>query len=122
MGANNPQTIRLIDHINSSDNGTYYEILGWIDNDRSKVGKEFFGYKVLGTFEILKEDSSKSRNNAFTLSVLRSIVVNILKLHKVSNFNEVIEKPQPGLQPFDIPWAFTFCLHRCQIYFNSSVK
>ena len=39
----------------------------------------------------LKEDSSKSRNNAFTLSVLRSIVVNILKLHKVPNFNEIIE-------------------------------
>ena len=59
MGANNPQTIRLIDHINSSDNGTYYEILGWIDNDRSKVDKEIFGYKVLGTFEILKEDVYK---------------------------------------------------------------
>ena len=40
----------------------------------------------------LKEDSSKSRENAFILSVLRSIVVNILKLHKVSNFNEIIEK------------------------------
>ena len=39
----------------------------------------------------LKEDNSKSRNNAFTLSVLRSIVVNILKLHKIPNFNEVIE-------------------------------
>jgi len=39
----------------------------------------------------LKEDKSKSNKHAFRLSILRSVVVNILKLHKVSNFNEVIE-------------------------------
>lgn len=45
----------------------------------------------------LKEDTSKSRKNAFSLSVLRSVVVNILKLHKVYNFNEIIESCKNSL-------------------------
>lgn len=55
MGVNNPQTIRLISDINKSSKTFTYEIIGWIDSDLSKVGNEYFGYKVLGTPSILKE-------------------------------------------------------------------
>jgi len=55
MGANNPQTLRLIDDINKSEREFFYEIVGWIDNDINKIGSEYFGYKVLGTPEVLRE-------------------------------------------------------------------
>jgi len=55
MGANNPQILRLIDDINKSEREFFYEIVGWIDNDFNKIGNEYFGYKVLGTPEILTE-------------------------------------------------------------------
>lgn len=52
LGANNPQTLRLITDINQSSRDKI-NILGWIDNDKKKIGKYFFGFKVLGTPEIL---------------------------------------------------------------------
>jgi acetyltransferase EpsM len=53
LGANNPQTLRLISDINQSSIEKI-NILGWIDNDNNKIGKYLFGIKVLGTPEILK--------------------------------------------------------------------
>lgn len=52
MGANNPQTIRLIDDINETSTEKH-EILGWVDNDLTKEGRIFFGFSVLGPPDIL---------------------------------------------------------------------
>jgi len=59
MGANNPQTVRLIDDINSARDDIRYQILGWVDNDQTKTGQLFFGYLVLGTPEILRQEVYK---------------------------------------------------------------
>jgi sugar O-acyltransferase (sialic acid O-acetyltransferase NeuD family) len=59
MGANNPQTLRLINDINNAQDKIKYEILGWIDNDKSKIGSDYFGFKVLGLPNILNDDLYK---------------------------------------------------------------
>jgi acetyltransferase EpsM len=64
LGANNPQTLRLISDINQSTNEKI-NILGWIDNDQKKVGKYFFGIKVLGTPEIL---NTIDKSNLFLIN------------------------------------------------------
>lgn len=56
MGVNNPQTLRLIEDINSFQDDVCYEIVGWIDNDDQKIGNYYFGYKVLGTPDILEDE------------------------------------------------------------------
>ncbi len=85
--------------INEKTNEESYSIDYYISNFQ-KSAKEFseiiLNYWKIETMHqykdvSLKEDNSKSRENAFKLSILRSIVINILKLHKVSNFNEIIE-------------------------------
>lgn len=46
LGANNPETLRDISaQKNVIPN---FEVVGFLDNDKSKIGKDFHGYKVLG--------------------------------------------------------------------------
>lgn len=46
LGANNPETLRDIS-AQKKDNSNF-EVVGFLDNDKNKVGKDFRGYKVLG--------------------------------------------------------------------------
>lgn len=57
-GANNPETLRLIEEINKV-NERQINIIGWVDNDKNKIGTLIFGYKVLGDFDILKDVAYK---------------------------------------------------------------
>jgi len=52
LGANNPETIRVINACKKSN--PTLEFCGFIDNDKSKIGKDFFGYPILGGFDYLE--------------------------------------------------------------------
>jgi sugar O-acyltransferase (sialic acid O-acetyltransferase NeuD family) len=46
LGANNPETLR---DISAQKNvAPHFEVIGFLDNDKNKIGKDFHGYKVLG--------------------------------------------------------------------------
>jgi sugar O-acyltransferase (sialic acid O-acetyltransferase NeuD family) len=51
LGANNPETIRLIEDINALR--SQYRIEGWVDNDAAKHGASYLGFPVLGSPEVL---------------------------------------------------------------------
>ena len=60
LGANNPQTVRIIDTIRENQGRApgcpeRMEFLGFIDNDSSKKGTDFHGYRVFGGFEVLDD-------------------------------------------------------------------
>ncbi len=52
IGASNPETIRMIRAVNRV---SPTEFLGFIDNDPNKRGTQFYGYRVYGGFECLKD-------------------------------------------------------------------
>lgn len=56
------ETVWLIEDINRKKRT--YLILGFLDDDREKTGKEFYGYKILGTTERLEELESRPRVSA----------------------------------------------------------
>lgn len=56
------EVVWLIEDINRKKRT--YLILGFLDDDREKTGKEFYGYKVLGTTEKLEEAGNGSRVSA----------------------------------------------------------
>ncbi|MEI7998051.1 MAG: transferase [Candidatus Omnitrophota bacterium] len=51
IGANNPETIRMISAVKEKDSA--FEFLGFIDNDPEKKGKSFFGFPVFGGSECI---------------------------------------------------------------------
>ena len=51
MGANNPETIRVVNAVNAAGGGM--ELVGFIDNDPAKQGGSFHGYPVLGGYDAL---------------------------------------------------------------------
>jgi sugar O-acyltransferase (sialic acid O-acetyltransferase NeuD family) len=51
LGANNPETIRIINAIKAKDQSFHF--LGFIDNDESKWGTQFYGYPVLGGTDLV---------------------------------------------------------------------
>jgi sugar O-acyltransferase (sialic acid O-acetyltransferase NeuD family) len=53
IGANNPETLRMINACRKADPGI--EFAGFLDNDPAKAGKEFLGLPVLGDFSWLKD-------------------------------------------------------------------
>jgi sugar O-acyltransferase (sialic acid O-acetyltransferase NeuD family) len=88
LGANNPQTIRLINDINSNKNylDDKINVLGWIDNDVTKVGQTIFGYKVLGTPDILSDNKFKSVflvNNITRDGLVRKLTTEQLLIFKL---------------------------------------
>jgi len=53
LGANNPETIRMIQCVRRSNPD--FNVLGFIDNDPLKKNKLFWGYTVFGGFEVLHQ-------------------------------------------------------------------
>jgi len=53
LGAANPETGRMILSVQRVQPG--FQVLGFLDNDPSKKGKDFLGYPVLGGFEVLDQ-------------------------------------------------------------------
>lgn len=53
LGANNPETVRVVQAVN--DREPTFDLAGFLDNDPSKQGREFFGYPVLGGSEVVAE-------------------------------------------------------------------
>jgi len=51
LGANNPETIRVIRAVQRVNPN--FEVLGFIDNDPAKEGTLFYGYNVFGGFGVL---------------------------------------------------------------------
>lgn len=61
IGANNPETIRMIDAVKRIYPN--FDVLGFLDNDEKKIGSAFYGYRVLsGTKNI---DAELIRNAQF---------------------------------------------------------
>jgi sugar O-acyltransferase (sialic acid O-acetyltransferase NeuD family) len=46
FGASNPETIRMIQAVENSSPD--FQVAGFLDNDKSKHGKNFFGYDIIG--------------------------------------------------------------------------
>jgi sugar O-acyltransferase (sialic acid O-acetyltransferase NeuD family) len=46
LGANNPETVRVVQAVN--DREPTFELVGFLDNDPAKQGRDFWGYPVLG--------------------------------------------------------------------------
>lgn len=64
LGAKNPQTIRMIEAIRENQGlasgcDERMEFLGFLDNDSSKKGMDFHGYRVFGGFECLDDFSGQ---------------------------------------------------------------
>lgn len=53
LGAANPETRRMFLSVSRADPD--FEVLGFIDNDPAKKGREFLGYPVFGGFEVVPE-------------------------------------------------------------------
>ncbi len=69
LGASNPETIRMINAVQRVEP---FNIGGFIDNDPSKKGSSFFGFPVLGGFEVLDEiiDSESRFVNLITRNAI----------------------------------------------------
>jgi len=53
LGASNPETIRIVNAIKKIDKDFHF--LGFIDNDKNKWGKKFYGYQIFGGIEKVRE-------------------------------------------------------------------
>lgn len=71
LGANNPQICKTLQDIRISSNK--FNVLGFIDNDISKHHQDFFGYKILGGFEIV--NSLIEKNVHFVNLITRNTVL-----------------------------------------------
>ncbi|MFY8127193.1 MAG: acetyltransferase [Chitinophagaceae bacterium] len=58
IGANNPETLRMISAINKPEKKI--NVIGFLDNDESKVDSNFWGYTVLGKTSNIKTDYLKN--------------------------------------------------------------
>ncbi|MEI6268143.1 MAG: hypothetical protein WCP01_04620 [Methylococcaceae bacterium] len=90
VGANNPETLRIIEAMNAS--GAYHEIIGWLDNDTNKYGTDVFGYEVLGAPELLLEKKYRECfvfNNITRNGLVREAVTEQLKQY-TNQFANVI--------------------------------
>ena len=57
LGAKNPETIRVTKAVEKEDKN--FSLMGFIDNDKNKWGKSFYGYKVLGGIDQVKKLAKK---------------------------------------------------------------
>ncbi len=53
LGANNPETVRVVQSVN--DRAPTLDLVGFLDNDPAKHGREFWGYPVLGGSALVAE-------------------------------------------------------------------
>lgn len=68
IGAATPTILRVIDDINETKKNQF-EILGFVDSDTKKIGNDFFGYKILGDFEKVKE---YNKNDVYLINTIAS--------------------------------------------------
>lgn len=85
------EIVWLIEDINKV-NPTYV-ILGFLDDDKEKTGKEFFGYKVLGTTAQLTELAAKQASYAVIAIQSGDIRKRIVEANKEFNNWETIIHP-----------------------------
>ncbi len=85
LGANNPQTLRLINDINNSSPKEKINILGWVDNDEKKIGQNIFGFEVLGTPDILTD--SKYSSSFLVNNITRDGIVRKLTTEQLFKYN-----------------------------------
>lgn len=71
LGANNPQICKTLLDITASSKK--FDVLGFIDNNKTKHDQDFFGYKVLGGFEIV--GSLIEKNTHFVNLITRNTVL-----------------------------------------------
>ncbi len=64
-GASNPEVIKLIDVINQ--NSQAWNVIGFVDDDKSKHAKLFMDFLVLGELEILK---GNKYNNCYVINAI----------------------------------------------------
>lgn len=77
------EVVWLVEDINK--NKPTYVILGFLDDDVSKVGEEFYGYKVLGNDDILEDLQKKSNVGAVIAIQKGDIRKKIVERHPVFN-------------------------------------
>lgn len=65
IGANNPETIRMINAVARAT--LNFEVIGFLDNDANKIGKDFFGYKVMSGTTLI---DNKLINNCFFVNLI----------------------------------------------------
>jgi sugar O-acyltransferase (sialic acid O-acetyltransferase NeuD family) len=53
LGANNPQTIKIVNRLRSKN--LNFKFLGFIDNDKSKWNKDFYSYPVYGGMDKVQD-------------------------------------------------------------------
>jgi len=79
--------------INLSDYSAEYEILGFLDDDRNKIGKKFVGFPVLGNIDSIR-DYGKSVHIAVGIAFpsIKSKIIKNLKKQGFHNYPNFISK------------------------------
>tara|TARA_X000000950_G_C13663262_1_gene556847 strand:+ start:71 stop:703 length:633 start_codon:yes stop_codon:yes gene_type:complete len=79
IGASTPTILRVINDINESKKNQF-EILGFVDSDYKRIGNNFFGYKILGDFEKIKQ------YNKNDVCLINTIASSTLTRKEVTNY------------------------------------
>lgn len=85
------EVVWLIEDINKVS--PRYVILGFLDDDAAKIGEEFYGYRVLGTVDRLKEINADTPLSAVIAIQNGTIRRNIVEKHKDFSSWETICHP-----------------------------
>lgn len=91
------ELVWLIEDINKRT--PTYLILGFLDDDVSKTGKEFYGYKILGTTEKLEEIRFNPQISVVTAIQDGSIRKRIAETHRGFHAWETIIHPTAAIAP-----------------------
>ena len=91
------EVVWLIEDINK--HYPNYLILGFLDDDRSKTAGEFYGYKVLGTTELLDEKYNNGQIGAVIAIKDGKARERIVNNHKGFNSWETIIHPNAVIAP-----------------------
>jgi len=103
LGANNPETIRVINAIKTVDED--FTFLGFVDNDKSKWGKLFLGYPVFGGMDkvsVLSKEGAVfcnliTRDCLTRYQTTKSLVENGAKLANLVHPNVNLEMVKLGV-------------------------
>ena len=76
-----------------------YLILGFLDSDREKIGKEFYGYKVLGSLELLDDKYNDSTVGAVIAILDSKARERIVRNHITFKNWETIIHPSAVIAP-----------------------
>ena len=101
LGASNPESVRMIKAVQAKDPS--FNVAGFLDNDTTKHGDSFYGYPVLGGFELLPDivnESSRFINLITRNSILRYQTTSRLISHGASLANFI--HPSVDLTMVDI--------------------